>query len=195
LQAKTPAERFHGRQQSPLRMLVLGGSLGAKVLNELIPRVIKSLPEETRVEVWHQTGKMHFESTRDLYQKYTVDSVKVVPFIEDMAEAYSWADIVLCRAGALTISELCIMGLASILVPYPYAVDDHQTANARYLSDSGAAILIPQTALNEQTILDLLSRFCRDRESLVKMAVTAQQRAMPHSTRDIGNLCMEAIYA
>ena len=173
-----------------LRLLVLGGSLGAKALNELLPEIMASLSDEVSVELWHQTGRDHFDTTTAKYKEYKINEYNVVPYIENMAEAYSWADIVLSRAGALTISEISVMGIASILVPYPYAADDHQTTNARYLCDKGGAVIIPQSELNEVKIIDLLTRFNNERNLLVDMASSVRRLSFPNATRDIGNICM-----
>jgi UDP-N-acetylglucosamine--N-acetylmuramyl-(pentapeptide) pyrophosphoryl-undecaprenol N-acetylglucosamine transferase len=188
-----PTERMARQANQPLRLLVLGGSLGAKVFNDMLPDVIRQLPEEVQVDVWHQTGVSHFAATAALYQHHKLGSEKVMPYIEDMAGAYAWADLVLCRSGALTISELCVVGVASILVPYPYAADDHQTANAKYLSESGGALLIPQPELTVSRIVELLCQFYKDRNSLLEMAICARNRALPHATEDIAAICMEAV--
>jgi UDP-N-acetylglucosamine--N-acetylmuramyl-(pentapeptide) pyrophosphoryl-undecaprenol N-acetylglucosamine transferase len=189
-----PVDRLAGRQKLPLRLLVLGGSLGAKVLNEMLPRVVNGLPEGVDVDIWHQTGRIHIDSTKSLYKKYRINSGRIVAYIENMAEAYLWADIILCRAGALTISEISIMGVASILVPYPFAVDDHQLKNAEYLSNMGGAVLIPQSEIDDSAIIKLICGFYKDRDALVQMAALSRQRALPNATRDIGNICLEAIY-
>jgi UDP-N-acetylglucosamine--N-acetylmuramyl-(pentapeptide) pyrophosphoryl-undecaprenol N-acetylglucosamine transferase len=160
----------------------------------LLPRIIAGLPQEVEVDVWHQTGIIHHDSTMSLYIENKVNSAKVVPYIANMAEAYLWSDLILCRAGAMTISEISTMGIASILVPYPHAVDDHQTANARYLSDQGAAILMPQVDLNEIKIIELISGFYTKRTSLIHMATLVQKLSMPDATSDIGRICMEGIY-
>jgi len=193
LNVTSPEYRIAGRESLPLRLLVLGGSLGAQALNEILPRIITSLPQGVDIELWHQTGRDHFASTKAGYDNIRLQSCKVVPYIEDMAEAYAWADLVMCRAGALTVSEICVVGIASILVPYPYAVDDHQTANARYLCEAGAAILVPQTELSVGKIVDLLCRFDNERSKLIEMAITARNKAFPNATSDIGDLCMEAV--
>jgi UDP-N-acetylglucosamine--N-acetylmuramyl-(pentapeptide) pyrophosphoryl-undecaprenol N-acetylglucosamine transferase len=194
IHATSPVDRINSREGQALNLLVLGGSLGARALNEIMPDVMSNLPDDVKIDLWHQTGKAHFDSTLSLYKQspYGVDG-KIVAYIDTMSEAYLWADIILCRAGALTISEISIMGLASILVPYPYAVDDHQTSNARYLSDAGAAILIPQEQLKRSSIVEILSRFYRERESLKTMAMAALNKSMPDATRLIGNLCMESL--
>ena len=194
INARPSSERIQGRQQSPLRLLVLGGSLGAKVLNETLPRVMHGLPDEVEIDIWHQTGERHYESTLSLYKKNQINRSKVVPYIENMVEAYSWADLVICRAGALTISEIAIMGIASILVPYPYAADDHQMLNAKYLSDTGSAILLTQTEMDDAKLIELILTFYKDRDALAKMAASAQDCSYPNATRDIGQICMEAIY-
>ena len=195
LKTLSPIERLEGRENSPLRLLVLGGSLGAKVLNEMLPRVMRGLSQDIKVNIWHQTGRAHYESTISLYQQHDINLGKVVPYIDDMAEAYSWSDIVLCRAGALTISEISIMGVASILVPYPYAADNHQMTNAKYLSDGGAAVLIPQSEVEDFKIVRLITNFYKNRSLLVKMSTLVQGHALPNATQDIGDICLEALYA
>jgi UDP-N-acetylglucosamine--N-acetylmuramyl-(pentapeptide) pyrophosphoryl-undecaprenol N-acetylglucosamine transferase len=189
-----PADRLKLRQNSPLKLLVLGGSLGATILNELLPKVVIGLPQDLELELWHQTGLAHHAKTLSLYKKPMLRNMKIVPYIENMADAYLWADIVLCRAGALTISELSVMGVASILVPYPHAADDHQTMNARYLSESGGAILIKQIDLNPAKIIELISKFYVERETLIKMATAAQKYSLPNATKDICDICMGGVY-
>lgn len=160
--------------QRPLRLLVLGGSLGARVLNEIVPRALARFNVPERFQVRHQTGRVLFDSTKKIYEELNVQA-EIIPFIDDMANAYSQADLVICRAGALTISELATVGIASILVPFPYAVDDHQTANAKFLADRGAAILLPQEQLTEQKLFDLLMDFQQHAEKLLDMAEKAYQ--------------------
>ena len=190
-----PQLRIGSRQHNPLRLLVLGGSLGAKALNELLPEVLSSLPDRVQIEVWHQTGATHIGVTRDLYATHQLHQARVDAYINDMAAAYSWADLVLCRAGASTIGEICTAGIASILVPYPHAVDDHQTANARYLSDAGAAILIPQSDLTVNGVRDLLSEFFSERAQLLEMSTIARSKAFPDATSHISHICMGAGHA
>lgn len=187
-----PDVRMTDAVNRPLRLLILGGSLGASVFNRLMPEIIRGLPDDTAIEVWHQTGISHFADTGALYKHHGITSGQVMPYIDDMASAYAWADLVLCRSGALTVSELSIVGVASILVPFPYAVDDHQTANAKYLSDAGGAILIPQSELTVTRIVKLLCEFDTDRNKLLQMAVAARRCAYPNATSDIAALCMEA---
>jgi UDP-N-acetylglucosamine--N-acetylmuramyl-(pentapeptide) pyrophosphoryl-undecaprenol N-acetylglucosamine transferase len=159
-----------------LRVLVVGGSLGAKALNEVVPVALQQVP--LAIEVWHQTGQAHIEAMEQAYHlaRFKVD---VVDFIEDMGVAYRWADVVICRAGAITVSELAQAGVASILIPFPHAVDDHQTANARFLSDKGGAILLPQTALTVEKLVNLITEWGNDRARLAAMSEAAAGCATP----------------
>src|SRR5881396_3334226 len=140
-----PDSRYAERS-GPLRILVLGGSLGAKALNEVVPQAVALLTGERPV-LTHQSGAQHVDSLRRAYSAAGVPA-KTSAFIEDMAAAYAEADLVVCRAGATTVAEIAAAGVASVLIPYPYAVDDHQTANARFLADAGAAVLVPQSELS-----------------------------------------------
>jgi UDP-N-acetylglucosamine--N-acetylmuramyl-(pentapeptide) pyrophosphoryl-undecaprenol N-acetylglucosamine transferase len=145
-----PEKRLQGRGGA-LRLLVIGGSLGAQALNETIPQALAQLAPENRPQVIHQAGAKHLEQLQANYLKANVQA-DTRAFIEDMAAMYEWCDVVICRAGALTVAELAAAGVASILVPFPHAVDDHQTGNARYLADSGAAMLIAQSTLNPKDL-------------------------------------------
>lgn len=188
-----PVARIH-QHQGPLRILLIGGSLGAQVLNESLPKALAKLPVQDRPVVWHQAGANKFAETRALYESLQVEA-KVAPFIENMAEAYDWADIVICRAGALTLAELCAAGLGSILVPYPYAVDDHQTHNAQHLVKAGAAILIPQTELSIEKLSTVLQdMIAKGREHLIKMAQAARELSMPNASTQVADLCLEAAH-
>lgn len=182
-----PAARFAGRE-GRLRLLVVGGSLGAQALNEAIPKALARFPETARPEVVHQSGEKHIDALKAAYANAGVN-VHAVAFIEDMAGAYEWADLVICRAGALTIAELAAAGAASILVPFPHAVDDHQTANGKFLSDAGAAVLLPQPELNAETLLSLLQTMSRER--LQQMAEKARALAKPDAATIVANTCME----
>lgn len=192
LQMGDPVARMQGRT-GKIRLLVVGGSLGAKAINELLPEVLAELPVEQRPEVWHQTGKRNIDETLQRYQELGVEGCKVVPFIDAMDEAYAWADIVLCRAGALTVSELSIAGVPSILVPFPFAVDDHQTKNAQYLAEAGAAVLMPQRQLDKAALKQLLTEQLHQRETLIDMAKRAKSLGRPHASRDVANVCLEAM--
>jgi UDP-N-acetylglucosamine--N-acetylmuramyl-(pentapeptide) pyrophosphoryl-undecaprenol N-acetylglucosamine transferase len=177
-----------------LRILVIGGSLGAQALNEILPQAISLLRIASRPTIWHQAGQNKDEVTREAYATANVEA-RVAPFIADMAEAYGWADLVICRAGALTISELAAAGVAAILVPYPHAVDDHQTRNALYLTEAGAARLILQSELTPEVLANVLLELLSDgREGLVKMATTARRLAKPEATRQVAETCLEVMH-
>jgi UDP-N-acetylglucosamine--N-acetylmuramyl-(pentapeptide) pyrophosphoryl-undecaprenol N-acetylglucosamine transferase len=182
-----PEARFAGRS-GPIRLLVLGGSQGATALNELAPEAVAHLAEPG-AEVWHQSGRQQAEATAAAYQAARVNA-RVEAFIEDMAAAYAWADLVLCRAGALTITELAAAGVGSILVPYPHAVDDHQTRNARFLADAGAAVLMPQGQLTVPSLV-VLVRGLQDRNRLLEMARRARALARPAATAEVVRHCLE----
>jgi len=171
-------------------VLVFGGSLGAQALNEVVPMALSEIPLDKSPIVRHQAGKNKDDATRKLYAKLGVEA-QITNFIDDMAEAYEWADLVICRAGALTVAELAAAGLASIMVPYPYAVDDHQTANAKYLSDAGAAILMPQDDMTKQTLSELLADLCNDRDKLIEMSYKARALAKPNATAEVAAICAE----
>jgi UDP-N-acetylglucosamine--N-acetylmuramyl-(pentapeptide) pyrophosphoryl-undecaprenol N-acetylglucosamine transferase len=189
-----PRDRFSDRQ-GVLRLLVVGGSLGAQALNEAVPAAVAKLAENQRPEIWHQAGVRNIEATQQHYKTLNVEG-RVEPFISDMAEAYAWADLVVCRAGALTIAELAAAGVAAVLVPFPFAVDDHQTANARYLSDEDAALLIRQSDLNAESLKKILQDFIEDcgqgRQRLLEMANKARSLAKPDAATQVADLCMEA---
>lgn len=191
-----PEQRLRERTGGPLRLLIIGGSQGARVFNELLPETLTQLEQTVSIEVWHQTGERNYTAAREQYAAArTVCQPRIVPYIDDMAAAYSWADIVLCRAGALTIAELCAVGIASILVPFPSAVDDHQTANARFLSGLGAAILLPETELEKNKLVEILTQLSHAREQLARMACAARKLARPEATRIVGEICMGGAYA
>ncbi len=179
-------------KQGGICLLVLGGSLGARALNQIVPSALKRLPADSQLQIWHQTGTRHLQQTKEIYEGLGLDKVRVDAYIDDMADAYGWADLVLCRAGALTLAELCVSGLASVLVPYPYAVDDHQTANARYLSDAGAAVLVPESELQADNLASLLSDFCHARSRLQAMAERARRLACMNATMLVAENCLGA---
>lgn len=166
-----PAVRMSARTDTP-RLLVLGGSLGAQAINELLPRVLAKMPASVRPAVYHQTGEKHLDDTIKAYENANV-TADIVPFITEMDKAYAWADFVLCRAGALTIAELCAAGVGAILVPFPYAVDDHQTANANYMVKQEAAWLVQQSLLTDDLLEKMLYDLCRSAEKRKHMAEAA----------------------
>nr|WP_067298769.1 undecaprenyldiphospho-muramoylpentapeptide beta-N-acetylglucosaminyltransferase [Marinobacterium profundum] len=190
LELAPPEERMQGRT-GPLRLLVVGGSLGARAINDLLPKVLASLAPEQRPLVRHQTGRKLLDETQALYRDCGVEA-EVVPFIDRMDEAYGWADLVLCRAGALTVSELSIAGVAAVLVPFPFAVDDHQTGNAAYLAGPGAARLIQQRDLDESALKALLEEL-GSRETLLGMAKIARAQGRPEASRDVARICLETM--
>ena len=172
------------------RLLVVGGSLGAMALNEIVPKALALLPSGVSVEVVHQAGKKTLDVAEHVYEKNGVQA-HIVPFIEDMAGAYEWADLIICRAGALTIAEVSAAGLASVLVPYPYAVDDHQTENARYLAEQGAAILTQQSELDAQSLADVITVLDDNRERLMVMSQKARELARIKATSEVAAICAE----
>jgi UDP-N-acetylglucosamine--N-acetylmuramyl-(pentapeptide) pyrophosphoryl-undecaprenol N-acetylglucosamine transferase len=182
-----PRDRL-GKRAGRLRLLVLGGSLGAQALNETVPQALALLPEETRPEVTHQAGPKHIEALRAGYAAAGVRA-EALAFIGDMATRYDEADLVICRAGALTVAELACAGVASILVPFPHAVDDHQTTNAKFLSARGAAILLPQPELSAPRLAELLRGLTRER--LLEMAERARALGKPDATELVARACME----
>ena len=181
-----PEARLAGRG-GPLRLLVVGGSLGAQALNEAMPRALARIAARERPRVIHQSGESHLESLRAGYAAAGVEG-ELVAFIDDMAQRYAEADLVLCRAGAITIAELCAGGMASVLVPFPHAVDDHQTANARFLADRGAAILLPQAELTPERLAVLFRSL--DRPTLLEMARKARALGKPEATRTVAERCI-----
>lgn len=175
------------------RLLVLGGSLGAEPLNKLLPQALAKVPVAARPEVFHQAGKQHDEVTAKRYLEAGVEA-QVAPFIKDMAQAYGWADLVVCRAGALTVSELAAAGLPSMLVPLPHAIDDHQTHNANYLAREGAAFLMPQATTGAAELAERLNEVLMQPEKLNTMASTARRLAKPDATRTVVDICLEVAH-
>ncbi len=181
-----PANRYRTRAGA-LRLTVIGGSLGAQALNETVPQALALIPESERPHVTHQSGTRHLGDVEANYRRAGVQATPVA-FIADMAAQYAASDLVICRAGASTIAELAAAGIASILVPFPHAVDDHQTHNARFLSERGAAVLIPQNELTPQKLAGLLQNFTR--ESLLAMAQKAREVGKPDATQAVAAECM-----
>ncbi|MEJ2127280.1 MAG: undecaprenyldiphospho-muramoylpentapeptide beta-N-acetylglucosaminyltransferase [Woeseiaceae bacterium] len=184
-----PAERYRSRT-GPLRLLVLGGSQGALALNRTVPEALAKLAAGERPLVRHQSGKLTIDKAREAYEAHGVD-VELVEFIEDMAGAYAWADIVVCRAGALTVAELCSVGLPALFVPYPGAVDDHQTANARPMADAGAAVIIDESMLSPDVLAGQLREWLTTRDDLLDKAEKAHGLDKPRALSRITELCLE----
>jgi UDP-N-acetylglucosamine--N-acetylmuramyl-(pentapeptide) pyrophosphoryl-undecaprenol N-acetylglucosamine transferase len=182
-----PQARLAGREGA-LRVLVVGGSLGAAALNDNVPKALALIPPAQRPQVIHQSGAKHVETLQANYRAAGV-SAEIKPFIDNMAEQYAWADLVVCRSGALTVAELAAAGVASVLVPYPHAVDDHQTWNARFLSDAGAAVLLNQGELDAARLAELIETL--DRERLLEMAKRARSLAKPEAMQRVADACVE----
>lgn len=190
----TPSERFAARAGA-LRLLVVGGSLGASKLNAVVPFAVAQLEKSgITLHVRHQAGERGIDAARAAYAEAKVTG-DVTPFIDDMARAYADADLVICRAGALTVSELAAVGVASILVPYPAAVDDHQTANAQYLVREGAAVLIADRDLTADRLAETLRELGAGRGKLLAMAERARQVARPRAAEDLAAVCLETLEA
>ena len=182
-----PQTRYAARS-GKLNVLVVGGSLGAKALNDALPQALAQLPQDERPNVVHQTGKQHFENVQLMYRKAGVQA-DIRPFLDDMAGSYAHADLVICRAGALTVAELAAAGVASVLVPFPFAVDDHQTHNARFLSGRNAAILLPQNELSAEKLAQLLRELTR--EELAAMAQQARGAGKVDAAEQVARVCAE----
>ncbi len=183
LNTALPEQRWLSHEGA-LRLLIVGGSLGAQVLNEVLPKAVAQLPLEQRPTIIHQTGKNHWQTTEALYAQQGV-SAQVKPFLADMAEVYAWADLVICRAGALTVSELAAVGVGAVLIPFPLAVDDHQTKNADFLVAAGAACMIPQRDLTPSLLAQCLSGALSQRAYLLTMAQAARKLARLHATDEV----------
>lgn len=186
-----PEERLAGRSGAP-RLLILGGSLGAQVFNETVPGALGRLAPQRRPSVWHQAGERTLALARAAYDRARIGEVRVEAFIDDMARAYGWADLVLCRAGAMTVSELAAAGVAAILVPYPHAVDDHQTRNAQYLVQRRAALLIAPGEFGERRLAECLEGLLDDRVRLLEMARAARAAGRPEAARAVAEQCRRA---
>lgn len=186
-QIEPPEARLQARTGA-LHVLVVGGSLGAQALNEVLPKALAGIAMSSRPQVVHQAGEKHISALLANYQMAGVQA-DTRAFIDDMAAMYTWADVVICRAGALTIAELSAAGVASVLVPFPHAVDDHQTSNAHYLSDAGAALLIAQPEFTVENVAKLLQDLTR--EQCLSMAIKARALGKPEATATVANICME----
>jgi len=188
-----PEQRLAGREGLP-RLLVLGGSRGALAINKTLPAALALIPSAQRPEVRHQTGKLNCSETQALYAAAGV-SAEVVPFIDQMDEAYGWADFAICRAGALTVAELTSAGLGALLIPFPFAIDDHQTVNGQLLVDQGAALILPQSDLTPALLAGQITGLCADREGRLKMAINARQLAKIGAAERVADVCLEVANA
>ena len=185
-----PPEARFAQRSGPLRVLIVGGSLGARALNEIVPQSLALLPATERPIVVHQAGTAHADALRRTYRDAGVEA-EVLAFVDDMAGRYGEADLIICRAGATTVTELAVVGIGSILVPFPHAVDDHQTRNARYLADRGAALLMPQLTLTPQSLAEVLRGMTRSR--LLEMARAARAVGKPDAAQKVADVCMELV--
>ncbi len=188
-----PAQRF-AQRNGPIRVLILGGSQGAVALNNIVPEAFAMMENRDLFVIRHQAGGNNLNVAREKYQSMSVEA-QVQPFIDDMKQAYEWADVVICRSGALTVAELAAAGVGSLLVPYPFAVDDHQTKNGEYLSQNGAAILVQQKDLQAQKLKEVIIENFADRNNLLRMAQAARKLALTHATDDVVQGCEEVVYA
>lgn len=182
-----PAERFAGRS-GPLRLLVVGGSGGAKTLNEMVPQALALIPEGERPIVTHQGGTAQIDALRANYAAAGVEA-ELTPFIEDVATAFAQADFLICRAGASTVTELAAVGAAAVYVPFPFAVDDHQTANAKFLVDAGGGWLVQQADMTPRSLADLI--LSMDRGELLRRAEAAKKMEKLNATREVVAACEE----
>lgn len=184
-----PEERLHGRPKK-MNLLVFGGSLGARAINQLLPGVLANIHPDERPNVIHQTGEKLYQETIKLYEEHNVEA-KIVPFISNMKEVYEWADFVICRAGALSVAELCAVGLGAVLIPYPYAVDDHQTTNAKYLADHQAAYLLQERELTPEKLIFILNELYDSPYKRLMMAKAAYKLRRANTTEQIYQLSLE----
>ncbi len=189
----SPEQRLQNRSGA-IRLLVLGGSQGARAINVVVPNVAASMKGKIEFEIRHQCGEKLLADAKQSYEAAGVNA-SVEAFIQNMAEAYAWADIVIGRAGALTIAELCAAGVGSILIPFPGAVDDHQARNAQYLKECGAGDWLRQTDTLEHDLKRLLGEFCEDRHFLMQLAVAARKAALPDATKDVADIVLSEAQA
>lgn len=186
-----PTQRYQKRVGA-LRVLVLGGSLGAQAINDVMPKVCGAMPVNS-LEVRHQAGTRNLDACLKAYCEVSEQTVEIDAFIDDMAEAYAWADVVICRAGALTVSEVAAVGVPAVFIPFPHAIDDHQTANAQWLVQAGAAWLMPQASLSVERLCQLFQQLASNRPLLVEMANKARALAMPGAAEAVADVCQEVL--
>jgi len=184
-QLPRPEVRY-AQRSGRIRITVFGGSLGARALNDVIPKTIAALDVSERPELMHQAGRQHARQLESSYRSLGVEA-RVTPFIEDVAEQLAWSDLVICRAGATTLAELAAVGVGSILIPFPFAIDDHQTRNASALAEQGAAVLLPQTELTVERLAEILRGL--DRVRLLAMACAARSLGKPNAAQRVADIC------
>lgn len=183
-----PPEKRMTNRDGPIRILVLGGSRGAQFINALIPAAIAKVGSASALHIAHQAGKDKFEQTQKNYQQHNI-TADVVPFINDMADALAWADIAICRAGALTVSELTAAGVGAIFIPYPYAIGDHQTKNAEFMVANHAAVVHQQAALSPEIFAVQLNALLSNKEQILTMASNAKKAHVPHCAQTFATIC------
>ena len=189
---KPPVERFANRQGT-MRLLVLGGSRGALAINQLIPQALAKIDLQQRPKILHQVGAQHLQNTQAIYQAQGIDiaseNIQVVPFIDHMQEAYEWADFVICRSGALTVAELTSVGLGALLIPFPFAIDDHQTTNGDWLVNAQAALMMQQRDLTAEKLADHIVSLGNNPEQRVAMANNARSLAKNGAAKRVSEVC------
>ncbi len=189
LDIKPPAERKR-ESSARARLLVLGGSLGALKLNQIVPAALATISENERPEIWHQTGETHHQVTQEIYRDLNVHG-RIDPYIDTMNQAYEWADLIICRSGALTVSEISAVGVAAIFVPFPFAIDDHQTKNAEYLVSANAAKLIQETELTKEVLAEVVTTLLSDSQKLLVMAENARAVSVRNAADIVADTCLE----
>ncbi|MDG2089587.1 MAG: undecaprenyldiphospho-muramoylpentapeptide beta-N-acetylglucosaminyltransferase [Gammaproteobacteria bacterium] len=202
LDCPSPSERYADNEENSkgkdrIKLLVLGGSRGALAINRIVPELLKNFSAAGNVDLWHQCGKQNLLSCEAYYKELGIDenpNYRIAAFIDDMAEAYSWADVVICRAGASTVAEIAAIGIPAVFIPFPYAVDDHQTENAIIMQKLGAAWLIQQKELSVEGLGSVLLQFIDDKNLILKTALLAQKAAKTDATEQAAKYCMEACY-
>ena len=191
---KPPVERFANRQGA-MRLLILGGSRGALAINQLIPQALAKIDPQQRPEILHQVGGQHLQKTQVLYQAEGLDiskeTIQLVSFIDRMEEAYEWADFVICRSGALTVAELTAVGVGALLIPFPYAIDDHQTTNGEWLVNAQAALMIQQRDITAEKLADHIVSIGNNTEQRLVMANNARALAKNGAAKRVSEVCME----
>ncbi len=175
-------------KKTVLNILIMGGSLGAEAINKAVPQAIAKLPTTLAIDVWHQTGKGKLEQVAESYKELKFDA-RIDEFIDDVTQAYQWADVIICRAGALTVSEVAIAGLPAIFIPYPYAIDNHQVVNAQWLVDNNAANMIEQCDLTADTLAKSLEGLLIDKQKIQNYSQSLKELAMPHATKNVADIC------
>jgi UDP-N-acetylglucosamine--N-acetylmuramyl-(pentapeptide) pyrophosphoryl-undecaprenol N-acetylglucosamine transferase len=190
----SPRERLTARRGARRRLLIVGGSLGARILNRTLPLALARLPPASRPEIWHQAGRNGVDEARTAYADLGLEA-RVEPFIDDVASAYRWADLVVARAGGITLAELTIVGVGAVLVPFAAAIDDHQTHNARHFVGAGAGVLIPESDLEPAALAATLAGCLADLDKLVAMAESARSQARADAAERLASACLEAAEA